>query len=246
MDLLQQYHRTRDAVIRDEIVLQHLDLVEQIAHRFRYSGEPLEDLNQEGVIGLIQAVETFDPRRGVKFTTYASHLISGAIQHYLRDHSKLIREPGWLHDLSQRVHKATVQMSQQLGREPTVAELAIELDLSEETVEYVLRTRDIFQVSSLEQPVGDDSEESGIPEVDRMVALQRSPMALLEDRLALEAAVNRLRGVEQRIIRDFFFEDLTQTEIAEKLGYSRSHVSHLMNHALKQLRYFLTVEASGR
>lgn len=248
MDLLEEYHRTRDVVIRDAIVLQNLGLVEQIAHRFRYSGEPLEDLNQEGVIGLIQAVETFDPRRGVKFTTYASHIISGAIQHYLRDRGKLIREPGWLHDLSQRVNKATVQMAQQLGRDPTAAELAAELDLSEETVEYVLRTRDVFQVSSLEQPLplGDDGEESGVLEVDRMAALQRSPMASLEDRLALEVALSRLRGVEQRIIREFFFEDLTQTEIAENLGYSRSHVSHLMSHALKQLRHFLTVDASSR
>jgi RNA polymerase sigma-B factor len=241
LELLEEYRRTRDMVVRDEIVLENMDLVEQIAQRFRYSGEPVEDLVQEGVIGLIHAVELFDLKRGVKFATYASHVITGAIQHYLRDRGKLIREPGWLHDLSQKVNKASFQLAQQLGRDPSVAELARELDLSEETVNYVMSTRDVFHVTSLEQPMGEDGEDSWTLDTDRLLSLEQpSPMISIEDRLALEAAVGCLRGVEQQIIRDFFFENLTQTEIAENLGYSRSHVSHLMNQALKQLRHLLT------
>jgi len=243
-DLLREYARSRDLALRDEIILENMALVEQIANRFQYSGEPLEDLIQEGYIGLINAVDLFDVRRGVKFATYASHAVTGAIQHYLRDKGKLIREPGWLYDLNQRIDKARSHLAQRLGRDPTPGEIAEELDLEEAEVEEALRTRNVFKVSSLEHPLAEEGED-GEPAADLAKLQAQKPSAGLlpvEDRLALQAAIGQLSEVEKKIIHGFFFQDLTKTEIAESLGYSVSHISHLLRQALRQLKQTLLAE----
>jgi len=242
--LIEEYARTRDATVRDEVVLAGMDLVEHIAQRYRFTAEPVEDLVQEGTIGLINAVEMFDPSRGVKFTTYASHAVQGAIQHYLRDKGKLIREPGWLHDLNQRINKTRTRLSHTFGREPTTGEIASELDVSAQQVEDALRTRDVFRVSSLDQPAGDEAESSYSP-AERLPARPAEPDAArlpVVDRLAIEEALDGLRQVERQVVYDFFFNDLSKTEIARRLGYSASHVAHLLRRALRQLRDRLLVE----
>lgn len=242
--LLQEYARTRDLALRDEIILENMALVERIANRFQYPGEPLEDLIQEGYIGLINAVDLFDINRGVKFTTYASHVVTGTIQHYLRDKGKLIREPGWLHDLNQRIHKARSHLAQRLGRDPTPGEIAEELDLEEAEVEQILCTRNVFQVSSLDQPIAEEGENGeASADLEKMRAQKPSAGLLpIEDRLALQAAIGQLSAVEKKIIHGFFFQDLTKTEIAERLGYSVSHISHLLRQALQKLRQTLLAD----
>ncbi|HIE51845.1 MAG TPA: sigma-70 family RNA polymerase sigma factor [Armatimonadetes bacterium] len=242
--LLEEYARTKDPAIRDEIILQNMGMVELIANRFRYTGEPLEDLVQEGYIGLINAVDMYDVNRGVKFATYASHNISGAIQHYLRDKGKLIREPGWLHDLNQKINKVSSQLAQTLGREPTPAEIAEALDLPEEEVEEVLRTREVFRVSSLEQPLGEEEDYGFTTLEPDKLPIQRAPVPDLsiEDRLALEEAIEQLNAVEKKVIYGFFFQDLSKSELAQQLGYSCSHISHLLRRALRRLKEILLAE----
>ena len=242
--LVAEYLRTRDASIRDEIVLAGLDLVEHIAQRYRFAAEPVEDLIQEGTIGLINAVEMFDASRGVKFSTYASHAVQGAIQHYLRDKGKLIREPGWLHDLNQKIGKARSRLAHTLGREPSATELAADLQLPEQQVSDALATRGVFRVSSLEQPAGEDGD-GGLTLAERdTTAAQQPDLAEtpVVDRLAMEEALNRLRAMERQVVLDFFFNDLSKTEIARRLGYSSSHVAHLLRRALKQLKDALIVD----
>ncbi|MCC7494238.1 MAG: sigma-70 family RNA polymerase sigma factor [Fimbriimonadaceae bacterium] len=242
--LLLEYARTRETAVRDEIVLSCMDLVEHLAARYRFTGEPVDDIAQEGYIGLINAVEMFDPRRGVKFTTYASHAVQGAIQHYLRDKGKLIREPGWLHDLNQKINKAINRLHQSLGREPTVEEIAEELSLPDAQIAEAVRARDVFRVSSLEQPAGEE-QESGLAPADRdkvRALAEEGGEVPIVDRLALEEAMDRLRSVERQVVYDFFFNDLSKTEIARKLGYSISHVSHILRRALKELKDQLLVE----
>ncbi|MBI2298079.1 MAG: sigma-70 family RNA polymerase sigma factor [Armatimonadetes bacterium] len=242
--LLAEYARTRDNATRDEIVLACMDLVEHVAHRYRFAGEPVEDITQEGYIGLINAVELFDLHRGVKFTTYAAHAVQGAIQHYLRDKGKLIREPGWLHDLNQKINKAVAALHQRLGREPTVPEIAAELNLPAQQIAEAVRSRDVFRVSSLEQPMGEDGDP-GPHLAEREAPL--SPLGgqeefPIDDRLALEDALTTLREVERQVVHDFFFLGLSKTEIARKMSYSISHVSHILRRALKELKNHLLTE----
>jgi RNA polymerase sigma-B factor len=235
--LLAEYARTRDAQLRDEVVLASMDLVEHLAQRYRFAGEPVEDLVQEGTIGLINAVEMFDPSRGVKFSTYASHAVQGAIQHYLRDKGKLIREPGWLHDLNQRINRARTKLGHTLGREASAAEIAADIDLPESQVHEVLRTRGVFRVSSLEQPTVEDPDATFSPaERDKARGDGEPDDVPLVDRLAIEGALDELRTVERAVVYDFFFNDLSKSDIARKMGYSSSHVAHLLRRALKQLK----------
>ncbi|MBI5835423.1 MAG: sigma-70 family RNA polymerase sigma factor [Armatimonadetes bacterium] len=242
--LVAEYLRTRDTAVRDEIVLAAIDLVEHIAQRYRFAAEPVEDLIQEGTIGLINAVEMFDGSRGVKFTTYASHAVQGAIQHYLRDKGKLIREPGWLHDLNQKIGKARGRLNHTLGREPSSAELAADLQMPEQQVSDALATRGVFRVSSLEQPQGDEGDGTySVVEHDAArVELPENAETPVVDRLAIEEALGRLRAMERQVVLDFFFNDLSKTEIARRLGYSSSHVAHLLRRALKQLKDALIVD----
>ena len=239
--LLQEYARTRETSVRDEIVLACMDLVDHIAQRYRFTGEPVEDIAQEGYIGLINATEMFDPSRGVKFTTYASHAVQGAIQHYLRDKGKLIREPGWLHDLNQKINKAMARLHQRLGREPTVAEIAEDLNLPDQQIADAVRARDVFRVSSLEQPASEEHDQAYAPserEKHRPPGETGEQLGIV-DRLALEEAMHDLRAVERQVVYDVFFDDLTKTEIAKKMNYSISHVSHILRRALRELKEHL-------
>lgn len=240
--LLAEYARTQDAAVRDEIVLSCMDLVEHIATRYRFAGEPVEDVIQEGYIGLINSVEMFDLNRGVKFTTYAAHAVQGAIQHYLRDKGKLIREPGWLHDLNQRINKATSLLHQRLGREPTVDEIALELNLPERQIAEAVRSRDVFRVSSLEQPPGEESDGTLAPVEREAGPADRDEDFPVVDRLALEDAIGNLREIERKVVHDFFFLGLSKTEIARKMGYSISHISHILRRALRELKEQLLTE----
>lgn len=244
--MLSEYARTGDPDLREAIIGATLDLVEHVAQRFRFSGEPYEDLLQEGRIGLLNAVEMFDTDRGVKFATYASHVVQGAIQHYLRDKGKLIREPGWLHDLNQKVNKAGARLRQRLGREPDAAELAADLHLPEAQVAEVLRTRDVFRVSSLEQPFVDDETGGGYDEERHNNGATNGEAILpLVDKLALQEAIDNLREVERQVVQDFFFSDLSKSAIAARTGYSPSQVSQILRRALRSMRdMLLTGEAA--
>ncbi|MFQ6098752.1 MAG: sigma-70 family RNA polymerase sigma factor, partial [Armatimonadota bacterium] len=132
--LFERYARSRDPNLREQLIKRHADLVEKVARGFMASGEPLEDLIQEGYLGLIKAVDSYDVNRAVKFTTYATHTISGEIRHYLRDRKTLIREPGWLHELSQKISRAIDRLTHNMDQAPTVEEIARETNLTEEAV----------------------------------------------------------------------------------------------------------------
>lgn len=236
--LLEEYSRSRDPRLREELILAHMDLVERIARRFLASGEPLEDLLQEGYIGLINAVDLYDPSKGVKFITYATHSIAGAIQHYLRDRGKLIREPRWLYDLRMRLRRAQEELWQRLEREPTEEELAQHLGLPCHTVRELLQMGRVLEVASLEEAMEGEEDEGGggLPSWPLEPPDSTMPM---EERLALEDALQQLNGLERKVIYSFFFLDMTRSEIARELGYSASYISHLMRRALEKLKRIL-------
>ncbi|MDO8586659.1 MAG: sigma-70 family RNA polymerase sigma factor [Armatimonadota bacterium] len=238
---LTQYAGTHDEKLRDDIVLQYSNLVESIARRFTGAGEPVDDLVQEGYIGLITAVDLYDASKGVKFSTYATHFVIGQIKHYLRDKGKIIKEPAWLQELNQRMGRIIESLSHQLGRQPTDQEIGDVMGLSEDAVADLLTTREVFKVTSLD---GDRDDSTSFPvDADKIKAQRWVDLELpIEDKLVLKASLERLKTIEQTVINHFFYLDLNQTEIAKKLGISCNYVSHILRNSTKKLKKILMTE----
>jgi RNA polymerase sigma-B factor len=217
--------------------------VESIARRFVGACESVEDLVQEGFIGLITSVDLYDPTKGVKFSTYATHFVIGQIKHYLRDKGKIIKEPAWLQELNQRVSRVIDSLSQKHGRPPTDKEIGDVLNLPEDTVAELLTTREVFKVSSLD--AGTEREDgAGYPiDAEKIKDQKYTTFQLpIEDKIVLETAMDRLKSIEQRVIHEFFYMDLNQTEIARKLDISCNYVSHILRNSTKKLKKILMTD----
>jgi RNA polymerase sigma-B factor len=242
--MLQEYRISRKPELRDRIVMRYTNLVESVARRFSGAAEPVEDLAQEGYIGLITAVDLYDPSKNVKFSTYATHFIIGQIKHYLRDRGKIIKEPAWLQELNQRVTKAMEALAQQLSRPATNMEIAQALGMTEEAVAEMLMTREVFKVTSIDG--GSDSEEDtpGALDMERQRAtdVAVSFQMPVEDRIVLESALEKLKELEQNVLAAFYFRHLNQTEIARQMGISCNYVSHILRNATKKLKKILVTE----
>jgi len=239
--LISDYLRTKDVELRDRIINQYRNLVESIGRRFTGSGEPLDDLVQEGYIGLITAADLYNEDKGVKFSTYATHFIIGQIKHALRDRGKMIKEPAWLQELNHRMLRVIESLSQELGRHPTDAEIARIMHLPEETVREMMTTQEVFKVSSLDADTDESSTQNSIANSikDEKYTVFQLPV---EDKVVLETAMNKLKTIEQKVIQDFYYSGLTQTEIAKKLGISCNYVSHILRSGTKKLRRILTTD----
>jgi RNA polymerase sigma-B factor len=239
--ILARHLATRDVKLRDQIVLQYKQLVESIARRFAGSGESIDDLVQEGYIGLLTATDLYDVGKGVKFSTYATHFIIGQIKHALRDKGKIIKEPAWLQELNSRMTRIIEGLSQELGRQPTCVEIGREMHLPEETVAELLTTREVFKVTSLDSEQ-DESSTSG-SEIDKVSDDKCTTFQLpVEDKIVLEMGMNKLKLIEQKVIQEFYYTGLSQTEIAKKLGISCNYVSHILRNGTKKLRRILTTD----
>jgi len=237
-ELALHFATTRNPSSRDRLIDASREMVEQVARTFLGADEPLEDLVQEGYIGLIKAADRYDPNRDVKFTTYANHLISGEIRHYLRDRKSLIREPSWLYELNQRIGKAVSLLSQELGRLPTISEIAERANLAEDSVLAVVNTRNLFRISSTDQHQEDSESPSEVPfERAKISSLRYEPFKLpVEDRILLHDGMRKLKEIERRILDAVFFGGLTQAEAARRLGISDNYVSYILKVALGKLR----------
>ena len=223
--------------LRDHLVVSHLPLVEHCARNFASSGEPLEDLIQEGTIGLIKAVDRFDPAQGVRFSTYSYHLISGEIRHYLRDLSKMIHEPGWHAQLRGQVTRATEQLTQQLSRAPQAAEIATSLGVQPQIIAKVLESHTTLSVSSLENE-SDDGARDEIARLDQCDG--EAPLSQrVEEEMMLSQALPQLRELEERAVRLFFYREYSKTEIARELGISVNYAAYLIKRGVANLRAIL-------
>ncbi len=239
-DRLAHYARRPDPRVRDEIVLQYANLVESIGRRFLGACEPLEDLVQEGYIGLIRSVDKYDVNMGVKFSTYATHFIIGEIKHYLRDKGKIIKEPAWLQELNQRMTRVIDSLNQKFGRQPTEKEIAEVMQMPEATVRDLLTTREVFKVSSLD---GDRDDNNGPKESEKIKDQKVFSFQLpVEDKIVLETALERLKDIEQQVIGAHYYKGLNQTEIARQLGISCNYVSHILRNGTKKLKKILTTD----
>jgi RNA polymerase sigma-B factor len=245
--LLLQYRQTRQPDAAESLIVQYRPLVEKLSRRFLPSGMPLEDLVQEGFLGLLHAIDHYDASKNVKFITYATHCIAGQLRHFLRDRGQIIKEPAWLQELSQRVRKATETLTQQFGRAPTTQEIAEIVGLAEETIADVEATRSLFSVASLEESFEQGSrtlsEREGISESGIAGPSGRSFEIPIDEKVVLEEALKKLKDLERKVVYEFYYEDHSQTEIARDLGISNNYVSHILKTSARKLQQVYRSEA---
>ncbi|GAA3205579.1 SigB/SigF/SigG family RNA polymerase sigma factor [Actinocorallia longicatena] len=222
----------RRARIREEVVVMCDGYVRRMASRFGGRGENPEDLYQVGMLGLVKAVDRFDPDRGVHFAAFAGPTVLGEIKRHFRDRSWALRPPRRIQELHLAVNKARVELSQTLHKAPTVADLAAHVGVSEEEVLETLAAGDHYNTVSLDSPIDDDSDRA---ESDMLGRLDPA-FELVEGRNALGPALERLPERERRIVLLRFYANKSQSEIATELGISQMHVSRLLSRSLGQLR----------
>jgi RNA polymerase sigma-B factor len=223
----------RDA-LRDEIVQAWLPMADRLAGRFRSRGESFEDLRQVAALGLVKAVDRYDPELGNAFESYAVPTITGEIKRHFRDHMWTMRVPRRVQDLRNRVRFAAQDLSQTIpGRRPTVAEIAEYAHLSEEDVQVGLEALESFTALSL------DAELPGSEDGYSLSDSLGSPDPALDTVVDREAVKPRLAALPEReraILYMRFFGDMTQSRSAEQLGISQMHVSRLINRCCDRLR----------
>jgi RNA polymerase sigma-B factor len=230
--LFARLARERTPAARDAIVERFMPLARQLARRYAGAAEP-EDLEQVAAIGLVKAIDRFDAGRGLAFSSYAVPTIAGEIKRYLRDHAWTVRVPRELQESSIRLDRATSDLTAQLGRVPTAAELAARVG---STVEAVLEARQTITARhpvSLDQPV---SGEDGSETVGALVGIEEAAFETAEQSALLGTLVRGLGERERLILHLRFVEDLTQSEIGERVGLSQMQVSRLLRVALAELQ----------
>ncbi|OLC28301.1 MAG: hypothetical protein AUH31_09770 [Armatimonadetes bacterium 13_1_40CM_64_14] len=240
--LFRAYRATRATDLHGRLTTLFMPLVHQVARRYGRSGIPTDDLHQIGYIGLMNAVSNFDPGRSVKFETYARHLIAGEIRHYMRDQGTTVRRPRWLYEMDHRIARAMTDLTQRIGRPPTSAEVAREIQVAEGEVAEVLQARESLRLVSLDEERESD-DGAPIAQRDRISTKHGAGAVAVEDRVLITDAVERLSGLQRKVIYYLFYLDLTQTEAARKLGISQKHVSRVMHAALRRLRETMHPEA---
>ncbi|PKQ37095.1 MAG: B/F/G family RNA polymerase sigma-70 factor [Actinobacteria bacterium HGW-Actinobacteria-1] len=239
-DLFAHYREFEDEESRDELITMYLNLVKYLASRFRNRGEPIDDLIQVGTIGLIKAIDRFDTGRDVEFTTYATPTIVGELKRYFRDKGWAIKVPRRLQELSFRVNQAVDQLTQQIQRSPTIAEIAEYLGVTSEEVLEAMETSEAYNFVSLESDRNNDGSDSF--SILEYIGKDDQLMAIVDDRTTLAKALKFLTPMEQRVLYLRFFQGLTQTEIATQLEISQMQVSRLLRKTLRVLRENLVSE----
>jgi len=230
-----EFAADRTPELRAELIEAHVGLAEYLARRFGNRGEPLDDLIQVASIGLLKAVDRFDPERAVEFSTYATHTIVGELKRHFRDKGWAVRAPRRMQELYLRIGKIISTASQEMGRSPTVAEIAKEAEVTEEEVLEALEAGQAYRFASLDAPAGSGGDESG-DTVGSQMGSADSGLVDAERRATMDPLLATLPAREQSILRLRFYEDLTQSEIADRLGISQMHVSRLLSRSLAKLR----------
>jgi len=222
--------------VREELITMHLPLVRFLARRYANRGEPLDDLVQAGCIGLVKAVDRFDSERGLEFSTYAAPTILGEIRRHFRDRTWAVHVNRGMQETVTAVTRARAELTQDLGRAPTVAEMADLLGRSEEAVLAALDCATAYNTESFETPVG---EELTLGET---LGSSDANLDDVEMHESLRPLLDKLPAREQRILQLRFYGNHTQSQIATELGISQMHVSRLLARTLGRLRAELLAE----
>jgi RNA polymerase sigma-B factor len=230
--LLVAYHRDGDEAAREQALVELMPLVRALATRYGGRGEPLEDLVQVGSIGLIKAVDRFDVDRGVEFSSYAVPTIVGEIRRHFRDKAWAMHVPRRLKELSVRLSRVLDELTNELGRSPTVAELAVATGAEEEEVIDALDSAHAYSTRSLHAPFEDGGDDT----LAEKLGVEDTGFEEVEDGALLAVGLDALDERERRIVELRFFEEMTQSQIAAEVGISQMHVSRLLRRALGTMR----------
>lgn len=233
-ELFRRYKEDGDMEAREQLVMSHLNLVRFLANKFKNRGEPLDDLVQVGYLGLLKAIDRFDPDRGLEFTTYATPTILGEIKRHFRDKGWSVRVPRRLQELSAKVNQATDTLTTQLQRSPTIQEIADYLDASVDEVLEAMESSSAYSSVPLEGT--GSSENDDAPSVIDRYGSEDNELAFTDDRLVIEEALKGFSPREREVIELRFLKGMTQIEIAEQLGISQVQVSRLLRRTLKKIQ----------
>ncbi|MDA8313552.1 MAG: SigB/SigF/SigG family RNA polymerase sigma factor [Actinomycetota bacterium] len=229
-ELFLELVANRDPAVRDRLVTAHLGLAHQLARRYANRGEPYEDLVQVASLAIVKSVDRFDPNRGVEFTTFATRTVIGELKRHFRDKGWAVRAPRRVQELYLELGKVTETLSQELGRSPTVHELAVATAATEEAVLEALEAGQGYRTSSIDAT--DRNEET----LASHIGEDDASFDTIEDRELLAPAIAQLAPRERLILQLRFANGLTQSEIAARVGISQMHVSRLLAASLEQLR----------
>jgi RNA polymerase sigma-B factor len=238
--LLRRYHEEGDLQARQKLIEQYMSLVRSLARRYASRGEQLEDLVQIGAIGLIKAIDRFDLERDVALTTYATANIIGEIKRHFRDKGWAVRVPRGLQELNVRLSRLVEQLTVELARSPTIAELARDAGVEEEEVLEALESGRAYSALSLSGGAADDDELAPL----ESIGTEDHQYEVSEHRAVLAPGFRALDERERRILQLRFFDGLTQSEIAQRIGISQMHVSRLIRRSLEKIREEIDVDAA--
>ncbi len=244
-ELVIAHRQTGDSDAREALIIRYAGLARAIARRFARRGLQYDDIVQSGYLGLIQAVDRFDPARGVPLQAYAARTIEGEIMHLFRDRGWAVRVPRSLQEMSRSIAVVSEQLGHKLGRRPTVAELAQATGRSEEEVMEAQAAQRAYVAEPLTEPgAGGEREEDVRPVPALMV--EELGFGEVCDRHQISTSLRHLPQRERDIVRLRFYHDMTQADIAAELGISQMHVSRLLRSALASLRAVMEAEQPQR
>lgn len=233
-ELFRRYKEEGDEEAREQLIVSHVNLVRYIAAKFKNRGEPLDDLIQVGTIGLIKAIDRFDPSRGLEFTTYATPTIMGEIKRHFRDKGWTIRVPRRLQELSAKVNSATDELTAQLQRSPSIEEVADYLGTTADEVLEAMESSSAYSSVPLEGQ-GNNEEDDAPSVIDRYASVD-GDLEASDDRMVLEEVIGEFPEADQQAIRMRFIDGMTQVEIAKRLGISQVQVSRMLRRALRRIQ----------
>jgi RNA polymerase sigma-B factor len=231
--LFARYRGHADLAARDELVERFLPLATRLAQRYHRGAEPLDDLIQVASVGLLKAIDRFDPERGTAFSSFAVPTIAGELKRHFRDKGWALRVPRDIQELTQRVNRTTDRLVHELGRTPTVAEVAGALEITPEQVLEAREAATAFRAESLDHPVGDDRDAGAFVDT---VGADEPGYLQAEQSATLASMLGVLTDREREILRLRFVEDLTQSEIGDRVGLSQMHISRMLRQAVARLR----------
>jgi RNA polymerase sigma-B factor len=232
--LFHAYRRSGDLAARDALIQRFLPLARSLARRYARSAEPLDDLEQVASLALIKAIDAFDVQRGTAFSSYAVPCIAGALKRHFRDACWAVRPPRELQELALEVTRLNDELSAATGTPPTVAQIAEHAGVDIEAILEAREASRALHASSLDRPSRDGDGEESDSVLDTLGAPDGELRRAL-DRVALDALISTLEEREQVIVRLYYREELTQSEIGEQLGYSQMHISRILRGAIAQL-----------
>jgi len=233
-ELFERWRRHKDRQARDELIERFLPLARKLARRYGQSSEPYDDLVQVASLGLVKAVERFDPDRGFAFSSFAVPTIVGELKRYFRDTAWALHVDRGAQERARKITDAQQRLSTRTGRMPTVDEIAQYLEISQEDVLDGLQTAEAYGAISLDAPLGGEDDEDS----SRLDAIggEDERLALVDQHATIFAAAQHLPTREREILYLRFGEDLTQSEIADRVGVSQMQVSRLLRRSLQRLR----------